>query len=137
MFLWQSSLDLLSEARLVASLLVGRIDGYLLGNGEVRTQLKAFQLLPESSATERVPFALGAKAHSLEATSPARLSTPLQAQLLQAKNDQGQVRRGTARPPPLPPLRPGPAGAGGEMERPGKREQGSARLHPIHTQLSG
>lgn len=56
--------------------LLGTMGDYHLGNGGVRTQLKAFQLLPESSATERVPFALGSTAHSLEASSPSRTEHP-------------------------------------------------------------
>lgn len=59
-------LGLFFEAGLVARLSPGRTDHYALGNREVGTQLKAFQLGPESSATETVPFVLGAAAHSLD-----------------------------------------------------------------------
>lgn len=58
-------LGLLFEAGLVVGVSAGRIDDYALRNTEVGTQRKAFQLGPESSATEMVLFALGAVAHSL------------------------------------------------------------------------
>lgn len=43
----------------------------LSGNGDARAQLKAFQLGPESSAMERVSFALGAAVPTLETSGPA------------------------------------------------------------------
>ena len=71
--LWaQASLGLLSETGLVAGLSAERIDDYALGEWRCQSPIKAFQLGPESSATERVSFALGAAVHTLETSGPAR-----------------------------------------------------------------
>lgn len=103
----------------------------LLGN-EVRTQLKAFQLRPASSATERVPFALGTMSHALEASSPSRTQPWIRSSCLLRVV---MVRSGGCSAVPLLPLGLPPAEAASWRDK-GRGRGNSALQDPTPSTLA-